>query len=218
MCLQPKLLRVIENKELIRIGSNEPIPIDVRIITSSKVELKELVDKGTFRSDLFYRLSVFRLYIPPLRERKEDIPYLLNHFVSLNTPDNKAAIDTKEINIQPLCDYDWKGNVRKLRNFADKLLLYPQEEINDKFEKIFEGFVYGNNGINNAQELQSDSNTEQDDSFDFMVENYERNIIIESLKRSFGNVNLSARLLKIKSSTLRDKVRKFKIDPTRYKR
>ncbi len=104
--LQPKLLRVVENKELIRIGANNPIPSDVRIITSSKVELKELVDKGTFRSDLFYRLSLFRLYIPPLRERKEDIPYLLSYFVSLNEQNNKAAVNVKNINIQALYDYD----------------------------------------------------------------------------------------------------------------
>lgn len=216
--LQPKLLRVVENKELIRIGANNPIPSDVRIITSSKVELKELVDKGTFRSDLFYRLSLFRLYIPPLRERKEDIPYLLSYFVSLNEQNNKAAVNVKNINIQALYDYDWKGNVRELRNFAEKLLLYPQEEIDENFERIFESFVYGNNISNNRGELQTDSDTEQEDSLDFMVENYEKKLIIESLKRSFGNVNLSARLLKIKSSTLRDKVRKFQIDTTRYKR
>ena len=216
--LQPKLLRVVENKELIRIGANNPIPSDVRIITSSKVELKELVDKGTFRSDLFYRLSLFRLYIPPLRERKEDIPYLLSYFVSLNEQNNKAAVNVKNINIQALYDYDWKGNVRELRNFAEKLLLYPQEEIDENFERIFESFVYGNNISNNRGELQTGSDTEQEDSLDFMVENYEKKLIIESLKRSFGNVNLSARLLKIKSSTLRDKVRKFQIDTTRYKR
>lgn len=216
--LQPKLLRVVENKELIRIGANNPIPSDVRIITSSKVELKELVDKGTFRSDLFYRLSLFRLYIPPLRERKEDIPYLLSYFVSLNEQNNKAAVNVKNINIQALYDYDWKGNVRELRNFAEKLLLYPQEEIDENFERIFESFVYGNNISNNRGELQTGLDTEQEDSLDFMVENYERKLIIESLKRSFGNVNLSARLLKIKSSTLRDKVRKFQIDTTRYKR
>lgn len=216
--LQPKLLRVVENKELIRIGANNPIPSDVRIITSSKVELKELVDKGTFRSDLFYRLSLFRLYIPPLRERKEDIPYLLSYFVSLNEQNNKAAVNVKNINIQALYDYDWKGNVRELRNFAEKLLLYPQEEIDENFERIFESFVYGNNISNNRGELQTGLDTEQEDSLDFMVENYEKKLIIESLKRSFGNVNLSARLLKIKSSTLRDKVRKFQIDTTRYKR
>ncbi len=216
--LQPKLLRVVENKELIRIGANNPIPSDVRIITSSKVELKELVDKGTFRSDLFYRLSLFRLYIPPLRERKEDIPYLLSYFVSLDEQNNKAAVNVKNINIQALYDYDWKGNVRELRNFAEKLLLYPQEEIDENFERIFESFVYGNNISNNRGELQTGSDTEQEDSLDFMVENYEKKLIIESLKRSFGNVNLSARLLKIKSSTLRDKVRKFQIDTTRYKR
>ena len=216
--LQPKLLRVVENKELIRIGANNPIPSDVRIITSSKVELKELVDKGTFRSDLFYRLSLFRLYIPPLRERKEDIPYLLSYFVSLDEQNNKAAVNVKNINIQALYDYDWKGNVRELRNFAEKLLLYPQEEIDENFERIFESFVYGNNISNNRGELQTGLDTEQEDSLDFMVENYEKKLIIESLKRSFGNVNLSARLLKIKSSTLRDKVRKFQIDTTRYKR
>ncbi len=223
--LQPKLLRVIENKELIRIGANDPIPSDVRILTSSKVELKELVDKGIFRSDLFYRLSVFRLYIPPLRERKSDIPYLLNHFISLSEQNNKALIDSSMLNLQPLYDYNWKGNVRELRNFADKLLLYPQQEINDNFEKIFESFVYGNNGNKNHDDEQDALTSkkkshkhESDDSFDEMVENYEKKLTTNALKKSFGNVNLASRLLKIKASTLRDKVKRYKLDTVKYKK
>lgn len=216
--LQPKLLRVIENKELIRIGSNNPIPNDVRILTSSKVELSELVNKGAFRSDLFYRLSVFRLYIPPLRERKDDIPYLINHFISLHKPSNKFLIDSSMLNLQPLYDYDWKGNVRELRNFIEKLLLYPHEEVSDNFERIFNSFVQGNNVNRMPEEPLPESSTKPDDSLDSMVDEFERKLIVDALKKSFGNVTLASRLLKLKSSTLRDKVKKHNINPVLYKR
>lgn len=217
--LQPKLLRVVENKELIRIGANNPIPSDVRIITSSKVELKELVDKGTFRSDLFYRLSLFRLYIPPLRERKEDILLLLDHFMHIIKPNLDHQIDLSKINTNILLDYDWHGNVRELRNFAEKLTLYPPSEVHNSFETIFTKYVQGNNsGEFHSTFLTTEKDSSRNkDSFEVKVENYKKSLINNALKKSFGNVNLASRLLNMKSSTLRDMVIKYNIDPKQYK-
>lgn len=218
--LQPKLLRVIENKELIRIGSNNPVHNDVRIITSSKVELKEHVDKGNFRPDLFYRLSVFRLFIPPLRERPDDILPLLNHFMHLSKPNLDHQIDLNKINTKILFDYDWCGNVRELRNFAEKLTLYSPEEVHSGFDRIFNNFIRGNNsgGISVSQVSSDAGNSPSEGSFDTLVENFEINLITDALKKSYGNVNLASRLLKMKSSTLRDKVLKYKIDTKQFKK
>ncbi len=224
MPLQPKLLRVIENKELIRLGSNNPVHNDARIITSSKVELKEHVDRGNFRSDLFYRLSVFRLFIPPLRERRDDIIPLLEHFINNSPTNNNNNLDIRLIKKHLLFDYDWVGNVRELRNFAEKLTLYPPAEVYSNFENIFYKFIQSNSPGNknniilkteeNNKEIQSaiinQTYVETDDSFDNLVENFEITLIINALKKSFGNVNLAARLLKLKSSTLRDKVKNTK--------
>jgi Nif-specific regulatory protein len=214
--LQSKLLRVIENKELIHIGSNKPIDNDARLISSSKAELKDLVEKGDFRSDLFYRLSVFRIYIPPLRERKDDIPILLEYFISKAKTENKTIFDINKINLAHLIDYNWKGNVRELRNFAEKLMLYPIEEIYDNFENIFTNYIFGNGNNNHDETIQFQEKDKE--SFENMVESYERELITKSLKNSFGNVKLASRILIIKHTTLRDKIKKYNIDPTRYKK
>lgn len=214
--LQPKLLRVIENKELIRIGSNEPLPIDTRIISSSKVELKELIDNKNFRSDLFYRLSVFTLHLPPLRERKDDIPLLFNYFLDHHkTPDEKL-IKITNLNLEPLLDYSWQGNVRELRNFSEKLTLYPESQIYDNFENIFKDFVVEKNIKSNTPD-RNDRILQDNQSFEERVSLFEMKLISNALERSYGNVNLSSKLLKIKPSTLRDKIKKLNIDPSEFK-
>ena len=213
--LQSKLLRVIENKELIHIGSNKPTDIDARIISSSKAELKELVDEGKFRSDLFYRLSVFRIYIPPLRERKEDIPVLLEHFIKKGVNHNNHVINFENLEFEQLFDYNWEGNVRELRNFAEKLLLYSETEIYDNFEQIFTNYVYSNNKppTGNKDIIGQDNRIEEEvSSFEKRVNDFEKEIIIKALKESYGNVNLASRIIKLKPSTLRDKIKKHNIE------
>jgi len=118
--LQVKLLRALEQREIERVGSAKPIPIDIRLIASTKKNLRQMVDEGKFREDLFYRLNVFPIYLPPLRERKSDIKPLINHFMKKFSP--------KEIKITPgalslLINYRWPGNVRELRNIVERLTL-----------------------------------------------------------------------------------------------
>lgn len=212
--LQSKILRVIENKEIIRIGSNEPIRCDVRLITSTKVELSKLFEKGKFRSDLFYRLNVFNFYIPPLRERKNDIPILVDYFIDQYSSPDKPKLKIKNSNLQPLMDYDWKGNVRELQNFIQKISLYPTDYIYENFEAIFEKHInYTNNSSQplNTQNVQSLKPDESEDSLEKMVDDYEKGLILKALEKSFGNVNLASRLLNIKSPTLRSKIKKYLI-------
>ena len=109
--IQTKLLRVLESRELMRIGGTTPIPIDVRLITASKVDLKELVNRGIFRSDLFYRINVVPVNVPPLRERRDDIPALVEYFLKHFQPEKNLGISPEALKI--LINYSWPGNVRE---------------------------------------------------------------------------------------------------------
>lgn len=115
--IQVKLLRVLQQKEIERVGESKKRIINIRIITATNKDLKSLVDLGTFREDLYYRLKVFPIYLPPLRSRKEDIPLLVNHFIKINN--KKSAIKAKGISksaLKAFMDYSWPGNIRELAN------------------------------------------------------------------------------------------------------
>jgi len=115
--IQVKLLRVLQQKEIERVGESKKRKIDIRIITATNKDLKALVDSGLFREDLYYRLKVFPIYLPPLRERKEDIPLLVNHFIKENN--NKTAVKVQGIEkpaLKAMIDYSWPGNIRELIN------------------------------------------------------------------------------------------------------
>jgi DNA-binding NtrC family response regulator len=121
LTMQIKLLRVIQEREIVPIGSSQSIHIDVRIICATKVDLKKKVEQKLFREDLFYRLNIIPMKIPPLRERKDDIPVLVEHFFKKHNADDKIMLLTKEIYAK-LISYDWPGNVRELENIVQRLI------------------------------------------------------------------------------------------------
>lgn len=129
--IQVKLLRVLQQKEIERVGESKKRKIDIRIITATNKNLKSLVDSGLFREDLYYRLKVFPIFLPPLRERKEDIPLLVNHFIKINN--KKAATKVKGIDnpaLKALLDYSWPGNIRELINAIEHaFVLCPGRQI-----------------------------------------------------------------------------------------
>ncbi len=129
--IQVKLLRVLQQKEIERVGESKKRKIDIRIITATNKNLKSLVDSGLFREDLYYRLKVFPIFLPPLRERKEDIPLLVNHFIKINN--KKAATRVKGIDnpaLKALLDYSWPGNIRELINAIEHaFVLCPGRQI-----------------------------------------------------------------------------------------
>src|SRR4030042_1012744 len=115
--MQAKLLRVIQEKEFERVGSTKVIKVDVRFVAASNQDLPEMIRSGLFREDLFFRLNVFPIFLPPLRERRKDIPLLLNHFLESNAARSRKA--PKRFSgeaLQTLISYDWPGNVRELQN------------------------------------------------------------------------------------------------------
>jgi len=123
---QSKLLRVLEAREIQRLGSNTSLPLDVRIVAASNQNLAGMIAARTFRSDLFFRLSVARLHLPPLRERKQDIPELLSYYVGvLNRRTGNAVAGWTDSVLQTLIDYDWPGNIRELRNLVEAIFIHP---------------------------------------------------------------------------------------------
>ena len=121
---QAKLLRVMQEREFMRLGGMETIKVDVRIIAATNCDLKEMVEDGRFREDLFYRLHVINIYLPPLRERKEDIPLLAQHFLEKYSEENrKPGLELTADALDLLMDYDWPGNVRELENVIERAVV-----------------------------------------------------------------------------------------------
>lgn len=205
LSLQSKLLRVLESKEILRIGSNTPIPVDVRLITASKVDLKQLVDSGKFRLDLYYRINVIPIYIPPLRERPEDIELLMNHYLKHYAPEKSITITDEALKL--LINYSWPGNVRELKNVAQRIAIFVKDTVDVKDLPIEMQIDHPIKLI-----IKACKNCFINDGMDFnqVVSCLEVNLIREALKNSNGNVSRAARILKIPGTTLRDKIKKYK--------
>lgn len=201
---QVKLLRFLQNGEIRRVGDNKPIFLDVRIIVATNKDLDEATKGGTFRKDLFYRLNVIRIHLPPLRERKEDIHVLVNYFV--NKYSNKLEKKLPEITADAmllLMNYSWPGNVRELENVIERAVTLV---MGDKIES---------SGLALHDSLETDN-------IDVMIENggiraalaqQERKTIIESLRRYAGNRKLAASNLGISTTTLWRKMKEYHIIP-----
>lgn len=124
LSLQPKLLRVLENRELLRVGAERPMSVDVRVVAATNRDLRQMVNEGTFREDLYYRLSVVQVDLPPLRERKEDIPLLVASFLDAVSrrrwPGEERRVTVRPDALERLCEYPWPGNIRELKNTLER--------------------------------------------------------------------------------------------------
>jgi len=198
--LQVKLLRALEEGEIERVGGTETIKIDVRIIASTKKDLKELVEQGKFREDLYYRLNVFPINIPSLRERPDDIEILVKHFVSEFSQGSNIEIDREALEL--LLQYSFEGNVRELKNLMERLVLLAKNGVIDRnilpYEVRFPGkkhtcFYFGNKALNE------------------ILEEVETNAIRDALLRSGGNKAKAAKILDLPASTLKSRIEKLGI-------
>ncbi len=201
--MQVKLLRVLQEKEISRVGSTENIPIDVRIICATKVDLKERVQQKLFREDLYYRLNIIPIVLPSLRERKEDIPELLIHFLKKHGAEDKIQFIDENI-YKTLNQYDWPGNVRELENMTERIIaLSPNQFFNTTVLDPL---------INNADDKKSSSNSFKEyDGFDKYILSKEKEIINWALEKSGNNVSAAAKILRIPRTTLRSKMDKLYI-------
>jgi transcriptional regulator of acetoin/glycerol metabolism len=193
--MQIKLLRVIEQREVTRIGSSRPIPVNVRIMAATNKDLKYEIERGNFRKDLYYRLNVLPLYLPPLRERKEDIPELVNYYMRKTANKlGKQCIPISDEYMNYLINYDWPGNIRELENIIE--LFINTEELHINFSSAVDEIHKNTAAINNNASL----------------EEVEKDHIIKVLESTSGNVSLAANILEIGRNTLYRKIDKFKIN------
>ena len=196
--LQVKLLRVLEEREIERVGGREPIKIDIRVIASTKKDLLKLVEEGKFRDDLYYRLNVFPINIPPLRERTHDIIDMTKHFVSIFSEIEKIEIEKDVFDI--LTKYPFPGNARELRNLCERLVILS------KNNKIDKSIIPPD--IKFPQETISCTSF-SDKSLNEIVMEVERNAILNALSKCNGNKAKAAKLLNLPVSTLKSKIAKF---------
>jgi len=196
--LQPKLLRVLQEREFERLGSTRTQRVDVRVVAATHRDLKQMVEDGEFRSDLYYRLHVFPLSVPPLRERREDIPLLVRHFVDEYARRMNRRIETISARtMEVLTDYAWPGNVRELQNFIERtVILSPGTSLRAPLDELTQETVHGS---------QTHLST---------LEEMEREHVLRALKESnwvTGGPKGAAAKLGMKRTTLAYRIRKLKI-------
>lgn len=203
--MQPKILRVLEDGVINRIGSERSIEVDVRIIAATNKDLKKMVDKGTFRKDLYYRLNSILVYLPPLRERKDDIPILVKKYfkdycIAYRT--NIPIIPDEIMNI--LINYDWEGNIRELKNIIERIVILVK---NNNAKKVDIDYL--------PQSIIEKSKGEIDYQYDLdlnsITENAEKKAIEKAMKICDGKKSKAAKLLNIPRSTLYFKLEKYSI-------
>jgi Nif-specific regulatory protein len=202
--LQVKLLRILQEGTFIPVGSTQTRRVDVRIIAATNRDLKGMVEQGMFREDLFYRVNVITVALPPLRERREDIPVLVDHFLS------KHARKGRKVRLHPSCmermmDYHWPGNVRELENCIERALLLSSDDV-----------IHGHHLPPSLQTAEA-SGTVAKGTLQNAVDGLEREMILDALKSARGNQAKAARMLGISERIMGLRVAKHRIEPRRFR-
>ncbi len=207
--VQVRLLRVLQERTFERVGGTEPISVNVRVIAATSRNLEEEIEKGQFREDLYYRLNIFPIHMPPLRERRSDILLLADHFVQkYNDQYGKAVkrISTAAINM--MTAYHWPGNVRELENCIERAVLTSTDA-------VIHGFSLPPT-LQTAEHSQTALIPRDGGDLRSMVASYEQEIIIDALKRTRGNAAAAARELKTTQRIINYRIRQLGVDPRQY--
>jgi transcriptional regulator with PAS, ATPase and Fis domain len=202
--LQVKLLRVLQEKEIRPVGSDRTSKVDVRVIAASNRDLAMEVEKGRFREDLFYRLQVIPILLPPLRERRSDIPLLVQHFLDkYNAKHESRACQVADDAMVHLWEYDWPGNVRELENLIERMVVLSDDGFIrvDSLPPNIRSFI-------SEKKIPRPTLTEEGIDLNRAVEEFEYRLIDEALRRTKGNKQAAARLLGLKRTTLVAKLRR----------
>ncbi|MBC7361388.1 MAG: sigma-54-dependent Fis family transcriptional regulator [Candidatus Aminicenantes bacterium] len=202
---QVKLLRVMQDKEFMRLGGTKTIKVDVRIIAATNTDLEELIQQKAFRKDLFYRLNVIKIELPPLRARKEDIPLLVKHFIELyNKENNKEVEGVSEDVMEILMDYDWPGNVRELENVLERAVVLSKSKIITR--ELLPPFL-----LSGKQAMYEELN-ESSLNFKEKTSEFQKRLITIALKKAGGVQKKAAQMLGLKPTTLNEMIKRLKID------
>lgn len=202
---QAKVLRAIQQKEIQRLGSEQTLTVDTRLVTATNRHLETLLTDGRFREDLYYRINVFPIFIPPLRERRQDVLPLSEHF--LHTLCEEYGKTIKRIStpaIDLLTMYHWPGNVRELQNCMERAVLICDEEVIRTYH------------LPPSLQTAESSATDTSLSFGEAVNRFEQELLVDALKKANGNMLQAARLLKASYRIINYKVKKYRIDPKKF--
>ncbi len=198
--IQIHLLRVLQERVVERLGSNELVPLDLRVVAATKTDLRVASERGEFREDLYYRLNVVTIEIPPLRERREDIPLLFHHFLLLAGARYEREVPPPGADqIRILLTHPWPGNVRELRNIAERYVLLG-ENLGYDLERLLQG-----------------ASTDSAITLPQQVDCFEKSLIKQQLELQKGNLKKTMQALGIPRKTLYDKMRKYGLDKSHYK-
>jgi DNA-binding NtrC family response regulator len=200
LAVQAKLLRVLQDSEFEAVGSDIPIKVDVRIIAATNANLEEHVEKGLFRRDLFYRLNVIRIFLPPLRERADDIPLLASHFLSIHNKKNRKTVEgISRDALNKLVSYAWPGNIRELENVIERAVI------------LCKGKMIEPADIPLYQEKMGFPQDLTGKPLDVLMDQVERQIIISTLEATGADKEKAAKILRISRASFYNKLKKHKI-------
>jgi len=198
LSMQAKLLRVIQEREIMRLGARTTTKCDVRVVATTNRELKEEVRNGNFREDLYFRLNVIPLRLSPLRERKDDIPVLVNHFVQVLCAENGKPVATvTEAAVRYLCDHAWPGNVRQLQNVIERAVILSSGDVLDVAQ------------LDLGDEMTGRESSDAAFDVDVTIREMEQELILRKLSRTGGNRTQAATELGISVRTLRNKLHQY---------
>jgi two-component system nitrogen regulation response regulator NtrX len=204
---QAKVLRALDEQRFLPVGASHPVHVDVRVIAATNKDLEEEIARGNFREDLFYRLNVIPFYVPPLRDRKEDIPLLAREFLAeLGQEYGRARVEISDTAINQLKTYHWPGNVRELRNVIERVLI-----LNPKAQRIeakhLPMLVQRTDGISGPGAASRSGSREEFSTLQAAREAYERDYILKELDRTHGNISRAAEALGLERSHLYRKMK-----------
>ncbi len=202
LAAQAKVLRVLQEQQFERVGGNETISVDVRVISATNIDVKKAIEEGRFREDLYYRLNVIPVEVPPLSERKEDIKKLVDYFLRKSSEEHGVGLkDVSDEGMKLLCGYGWPGNVRELKNIIERLSIMVSKEVIDE-EDILRYLETDEDagGMRNISPLKK------------AKEDFERDYIIMALKKNDRNITLTAKDLGIERTNLHRKINQYGIN------
>jgi Nif-specific regulatory protein len=203
---QTKLLRIIQQRQFERVGSTKPIAVDVRIICATNRNLEELIEKNMFREDLYYRINVFPVFVPPLRERINDIPGLVDHFIEkFNKTHNKKIKRISSSAIDMLMVYHWPGNIRELENCIERACILSSEN------------VIRSNNLPPTLQTSISSKTKQNGTLENVLDRVEKQMLLETLLTTKGNLAKAAKDLGLTERQIGLRIKKYNIDSGRFK-
>jgi transcriptional regulator with PAS, ATPase and Fis domain len=204
---QAKLLRVMQDREFMRLGGTKTIKVNVRVIAATNTDLEDLIEVKQFRQDLFFRLNVIKIELPPLRERKEDIPLLVKHFLDIYSKENKKEIlGISDEVMEVFANYAWPGNIRELENLIERAVVLTKTKLITR--NNLPPFLYDREGKQDTVPIPSDNSG----TLKEQTQQFQKNWILEALRKSNGVQKKAAQLLGVKPTTLNEMIKRMGID------